>query len=277
MYQDKIVLITGAGGTLGQELVKHLLLRNPKKIKALGHSEKSIYNLMEEVNHNKRIEPILTDIRDIEGMRKASVGVDYIIHCAAVKSIDVAQHNAIYSLKTNIDGVINVARCVLESPTIRKMMFISSDKSVYPITLYGATKLIGEYIMEWSQNQTKDKVFCSTRNGNFYKSNMSAMSLWEKQAKDGKPLTVTHPDMKRYFIEIENVAKFVLDRLEEAKGGEIYIPGPSMLKEKRILDMANEISKNHVYIGLRPHEKFAEKLWMDEEKPEFNGEYYTIR
>jgi FlaA1/EpsC-like NDP-sugar epimerase len=106
---------------------------------------------------------------------------------------------------------------------------------------------------------------------------MSATYLWEKQAKEGKPLTITHPEMKRYFIEVFDVAKFVLDRMEEAKGGEIYIPGPNMLKEKMIVDMANEISTNHVYTGLRPHEKFAEKLWMDEESPEFNGEYYTIR
>lgn len=275
--EGKTVLITGAGGTLGSTLVKHMLHLNPKKIKALGHSEKSIYNLIEEAN-SPIVEPVLTDICDMEGMRKALVGVDYVIHCAAVKSIDLAQANALHSLRTNLDGTINIIRLVLESPTIEKMMFISSDKSVYPITIYGATKLIGEQLMEWAQNQSK-KVFCSVRNGNFYKSNMSAISLWEKQKAKGLPLTITDPKMKRYFIEVNDVADFVIKRILEAKGGEIFIPGPQILKEKDIIDLANSISTSHVIIGLRPHEKFAEKLWMEEETKglETREDYYIVR
>ncbi len=265
-YEGKTILITGAGGFLGQELVKKLLEFNPKSIRALGHSEFPLYNLMQKVGHDPRVRMILRDITDKEGMKLATEGVDILIHTAAVKSIDLAHYNAIHAINTNVQGIINIVECALNSPSLERMVFISSDKACNPVSLYGATKLVGEHVIRMAGSISKDKIFCSTRSGNFYDSFMSVIPLWNEQAKEGKPLTITDPDMKRYFISIGDMADFILRSLSSAKGGEIFIPGPKIMKEHRMIDIANRISRKHKITGARPGERMREPLWTEEEE-----------
>jgi FlaA1/EpsC-like NDP-sugar epimerase len=189
-----------------------------------------------------------------------------LIHTAALKSIDLFAYNAMHGIRTNIDGTINIVKCALESPTFERMCYISSDKAVNPCSPYGSTKLLGEGVMSWAQNISKKKIFCSTRSGNFYGSLMSVVPKWQDQAKEGKPLTITNPDMMRYFIKTEDMADFVLNVLPLSVGGEIFIPGKEIMKEYRMIEIADSISKNHVITGARPGERLREPLWSPEEE-----------
>lgn len=265
-YEGKTILITGAGGFLGQELVKKLLEFNPKSIRALGHSEFPLYNLMQKVGHDPRVRMILRDITDKEGMKLAIEGVDILIHTAAIKSIDLAHYNAIHAINTNVQGTINIVECALNSPSLERMVFISSDKACNPVSLYGATKLVGEHVIRMAGSISKDKIFCTTRSGNFYGSSMSVIPLWNEQAKEGKPLTITDPDMKRHLISIRDMVDFVLRSLSSAKGGEIFIPGHKIMKEHKMIDIANRISRKHKIVGARPGERMREPLWTEEEE-----------
>lgn len=278
VFKDKTILVTGAGGSLGSVLVEKLLNLKPKSIRALGHSELPLYNLVERVNHDPRVRPILRDVMDLDGMRMAMEGVEIVIHTAAVKSVDIAHYNALHAIRTNVDGTINIVKCALDSPCFERMIFISSDKACYPVSLYGATKMLGEGILNWAQSISKSKVFCCTRSGNFYGSLMSVLPLWEQQAKEGKPLTITDRGTKRYFIKINDMADFVLEVLSGARGGEIFIPRKEIMKEYRMVDLANKISKRHKIIGLRPGERLIEPLWTQEERSgvSYNGKFYTL-
>ncbi len=204
---------------------------------------------------------LLGDIRDYARVRLAMEKTDIVVHCAAVKNLDITEYNPIETCKTNVTGTSTLVEAAFEAKP-EKFLFISSDKSVHHSTLYGATKFIGEKISLWANHIQDKTLFSVFRPGNLLKSRGNVFEVWDEELAQGKPLSITHPDMHRYFIKTEDAASLVVQILDRMKGGEIFIP---RMAEKKILDLALAKSKDIIQIGSRPGEKLKERLYTEEE------------
>jgi UDP-N-acetylglucosamine 4,6-dehydratase len=177
-----------------------------------------------------------------------------------MKHVDVAHDNPIEAADINVIGTSTVKEACLQNGITRAIM-MSSDKAVYPESIYGATKLIGERI--WLIQNSPHCLFSVVRSGNMIGSSGSVTPYWKKLAAEGKNIPITHPDMERYFITLEDVADFIIEKLGTMKGGEIFIP---KCRKRRMVDVAQEIIRESgkdikiEYVGLRPGERLTEEL-----------------
>jgi UDP-N-acetylglucosamine 4,6-dehydratase len=245
-----IYLITGGTGSLGQALAKVLVKDNIVRIYSRDEFKQS------QMFSHKNLRFFIGDVRDKERLRLACKGVDIVIHCAALKQVPSCEYNPFEAVKTNIIGTQTVIE-ICGEVGVKKALFISSDKAVDPINLYGATKLVAEKL--WlSANQHYNTKFSLTRWGNVISSRGSVIPLFEKQ-RDTGVLTVTDYEMTRFWITLKEAVSFVLNKLATMKGGEIFIPD---LKSCAIIDLAKVIApKAHIkYIGIREGEKLHESL-----------------
>ena len=213
--------------------------------------------------------------------------VDLIIHTAACKFVNYVEYHPFKSIRTNVDGTINIIKAVINSCSIKKAVNISSDKACNPVSIYGYTKGLGERFFTWA-DRVSPKIFCSVRFPNFYGSEGSVIETWTRQGEAGQPITVTDKRMMRYFIGIREAAELTLDALEISDGGEIFVP--TDVTERSIMEIAEEFSEKYgvliKLIGNRLGERLQEpimtaveydlatqegRFWRIDSKKEFIG------
>lgn len=262
MVDGKTILITGGSGSFGNEAVKYILSHfTPQKIIIYSRGELKQY-LMQEMWPDNGIIPIryfIGDVRDKDRLWRALKDVDYVIHAAALKQVPACEYNPIEAIKTNVIGAQNIIECSIDSG-VKNIIALSSDKAANPINLYGATKLCADKLFVaanvYSGNH-KTK-FSVVRYGNVMSSRGSVIPYFQQLIKEKKPLTITDKRMTRFWITLSQAVEFVMERLNDMSGGEIFVPKiPSM----KILDLAKAIAGNEYPLqitGIRPGEKIHE-------------------
>ena len=276
MFQDKVILITGGTGSLGKELSLKLLDKNPHSIRLFARSEYRHWMLKRDPRfEDDKFRFLIGDIREKDRLWRAMDGVDIVIHAAALKHVDLCQFNPFEAVKTNVLGTMNVIETSLDR-NVKKVMAISSDKAVYPVNIYGATKQTMEHLVTQANVYGETKFSCC-RFGNFMGSAGSVIEKWYNQLEAGEPLTVTELDMVRLWTTAEKAAEFTLDRLKDMLGGEIFIP---KMESQTLGELIATIAPNADIkeIGSRIGEKKEELIYSDEEKATLidNGDYFTL-
>jgi len=259
--KNKTILITGGAGSLGAHLTRKLLKYPVKSIRVLDIDEYSLFKLKRALNNNK-VRFLLGNILDKERLELAVDGVDYIIHTAALKNIEITEYNPIETIDVNTNGVVNLIKMAIRNKP-RRFLNISTDKAVKPSTLYGTTKLLSEKLVSWAGIHLPSTKFGTVRLGNIIESKGNVFEIWEEEKMKNESLSITDPLMKRYFMHIDNAVDFVLEALFIIKRGEILVP---KMKEFKIKEMASKISSRQKIIGKREKEKMNEILLTEEEK-----------
>lgn len=274
--KDKVVLVTGAGGSIGSELCRQISLFTPNKLLLLGHGENSIFNIEMELRRtlpNIMLETIIADIQDRERMKTIfqQFRPQVVFHAAAHKHVPLMERNPSEAVKNNVFGTQNVADCA-DLYQVERFVLISSDKAVNPTSVMGATKRIAEMYIQ-SLNATSQTKFAAVRFGNVLGSRGSVIPFFKQQILDGGPVTVTHPEMVRYFMTIPEAVQLVLQAGSLAQGGEIFVL--DMGNPVRILTLAEDLIRLSGYepyqdieikfTGIREGEKLYEELLTDEE------------
>lgn len=258
----KSVLITGGSGTLGTALVKKLLTTDVQRIVIYSRGEHRQETMAKELT-DERLRFFIGDVRDEHRLEMAMRDVDEVIHAAALKVVPTCEYNPIEAVNTNIIGAQNVIQAALRTG-VKKVITTSTDKAVNPINLYGATKLAAEKLFVAANNLSgRDGArFAVVRYGNVLGSAGSVVPYFKTLARENKSLPITHVDMTRFWITLDDAVKFVLSSLDVMKGREIFVPKlPSM----KILDLAMAIHNVHHVVGIRPGEKIHEVLITDDE------------
>jgi len=282
--KDKTILITGAAGSIGSEIVRQVLGFSPKKIIILDQAETPLHHLSletETIISSSKIRTIVTDIRNKEALNKVFklYKPQVVFHAAAYKHVPLMEENPAQAILTNIEGTKNLADLACEY-NVFKFVMISTDKAVNPSNVMGASKRIAEKYVQSLQlksrieNNVKATKFITTRFGNVLGSNGSVVPLFSKQIANGGPVTITHPDIIRYFMTIPEACQLVLEAGAMGNGGEIYIF--DMGKPVKIIDLARKMIKLAGFtpnkdieiqiVGLRPGEKLYEELLNDTSK-----------
>lgn len=260
------ILVTGGTGSFGRALVKFLLKEKNFRgtIRVYSRDEFKQYQLQQEYPDDLRLRFFIGDIRDKDRLERAMSGVDVVVHAAALKHITIAEYNPFEVVKTNVFGSQNVVEAALDAD-VKKSLLISSDKAVHPINLYGATKMVAEklFIQGNVYAGSKKNFFSVARYGNVLGSRGSVVPLFLKQKPSGD-ITITHPEMTRFWITLPQAAGFVYDCLKVIRGGEVFVPKLPSLK---IMDLAKIISPGAKIrtVGIRPGEKLHEELITQEE------------
>ncbi len=263
---ESSVLITGGTGSLGQALVKHLLERTEvRRIAIFSRDELKQSNLRHEFNNDPRLRWFLGDIRDIQRLRQAFHGVDFVIHAAALKQVDTGEYNPMEFIKTNVLGSQNVIDASIETG-VKRVVALSTDKASSPINLYGATKLTADKLFIAANNYSfkYGTIFSVVRYGNVMGSRGSVIPYFRKFANEAKPLPITDLRMTRFLISIEEAVNFVIGSLTCMTGGELFVPRiPSI----RIVDLAQAIAPESrmIEIGMRPGEKLHEEMISEDD------------
>ena len=281
---NKTVMVTGAGGSIGSELCRQIILNKPNILILFEISEFSLYSihqeLLEVVKRNSlsiKIHPILGNVQDIERLDRvlAHFNIDTIYHAAAYKHVPLVEYNIIEGIRNNIFGTYNVAKCAADH-NVKSFVLISTDKAVRPTNTMGASKRMAELCLQALSEQLKNSQTCFSmvRFGNVLGSSGSVIPLFGKQILKGGPITVTHPNIIRYFMTIPEAAQLVIQAGSMAKGGDVFIL--DMGEPVKIVDLAKNLiqlsglsvkdEKNPkgdieiAYTGLRPGEKLYEEL-----------------
>lgn len=269
MLNEKTILITGGTGSFGNYFTEYVLKNyRPKKIIIYSRDEFKQFNM---TNRFKQYLPIMRffigDVRDKERVLRALNGVDYVIHAAALKQVPACEYNPIEAVKTNIDGAINVVNAVLDTPSVKRVVALSTDKSVNPINLYGGTKLVSDklFIAANSYSGVKDVRFSVVRYGNVAGSRGSVIPFFQKIIEQGeKSLPITDYRMTRFWISLEQGVELVIKALTESNGGETFI---SKIPSFKITDLAQAMLPNCEMpeIGIREGEKLHEIMITKED------------
>lgn len=281
-YNNKVILITGAAGSIGSEIVRKLWNFNFGKLILVDNAESPLYDLQQEIVQNKidNIETIISDVRNLNRMDHifTQYRPDIIFHAAAYKHVPLMEGNPYEAVSVNVSGTINIADLAIKHGT-SKFVLVSTDKAVNPTNVMGATKRMAELYINCLKNKGETK-FIITRFGNVLGSNGSVIPLFKKQIEVGGPLTVTHEKITRFFMTIPEACSLVLEAAAMGSGGEIFVF--DMGEPVKIFDLAiNMISLsglkypediNIKIIGLRPGEKIYEELLADGEntKPTYH-------
>lgn len=281
MLNNKVILITGGTGSFGKKCTEILLKRyKPKKIIIFSRDELKQFDMAQVFPYQKYpcIRYFIGDIRDKERLYRAFHGVDYVIHAAALKQVPAAEYNPFEAVKTNILGAENIINVAIDQG-IKKVIALSTDKAANPINLYGATKLCADklFIAGNSYVGRDDTIFSVVRYGNVMGSRGSVIPFFLKQKETGT-LSITDPQMTRFWITLEQGVEFVLESLERIVGGELFVPKiPSM----NIMDLAEAIApgcKTKI-TGIRAGEKLHEVMIPSDDARqtvEFK-DYYIIK
>lgn len=274
---DKVVLVTGAGGSIGSEICRQISKFSPKQLILLGHGENSIYSIEMELKETYGTTDIefITEIAELQDekqmMRVMNTYHPHVVyHAAAHKHVPLMEKNPDVAVKNNLIGTKNVANAA-SWHGVETFVMVSTDKAVNPTSVMGATKRLAEMLIQNMDKYSKTK-FVAVRFGNVLGSRGSVIPLFKKQIEKGGPVTVTHPDMVRYFMTIPEASRLVIQAGSLAKGGEIFVL--DMGDPVKIVDLAKNLIKlsgNSIdeigieYSGMRPGEKLFEELLKDEE------------
>ncbi|WP_264566703.1 polysaccharide biosynthesis protein [Flavobacterium sp. N3904] len=282
--KDQTILITGAAGSIGSEIVRQVLSFNPKRVIILDQAETPLHHLcldLQKKQSKVKIQNVIADVRNKEAMNKVFklYKPQVVYHAAAYKHVPLMEENPSQAILTNIEGTKNLADLSCEHSVV-KFVMVSTDKAVNPSNVMGASKRIAEkyvqslQIKNLKENNINSTKFITTRFGNVLGSNGSVVPLFTKQIANGGPVTITHPDIIRYFMTIPEACQLVLEAGAMGNGGEIYIF--DMGKPVKIIDLAKKMIKLAGFIperdikieivGLRPGEKLYEELLNDTSK-----------
>lgn len=271
------VLITGGTGSFGTAFTDYLLKHyQPKAIRIFSRDEFKQYQMQQKFS-DKRLRFLLGDVRDKDRLVRAMDGADVVIHAAALKHIPAAEYNPFEPVKTNILGTQNVIEACLDTG-VKQAILISSDKAAHPVNLYGATKLCAErlFIQGNVYGGGRKTRFSAVRYGNVLGSRGSVVPLFKEQEAGGV-LTITHPDMTRFWITLSQASKFVANSMRRMRGGEMFIP---KLPSIKIVELAKAMAPKAKIkiVGVRPGEKLHEELITEEESVRVKEykDYYVI-
>lgn len=272
---NKRILVTGGAGSIGSEIVRQILNFNPEKVYVLDQAESLLYDFENELKSKgaTNFETVIADVRSDERMENVfnTFKPHYVFHAAAYKHVPLMEENPSEAILTNVKGTKTVAD-LAEKHNVKKFVFISTDKAVNPTNVMGASKRVAEIYVQ-TKNKTSATLFITTRFGNVLGSNGSVIPLFRKQMELGMPLTVTHPEVTRYFMTIPEACQLVLEAGVMGKGGEIFVF--DMGEKVKILDLAEKMIRlsgfepykdvQIVFTGLRPGEKLYEELLNEKE------------
>lgn len=275
--EERTVLVTGGGGSIGSELCRQIASFNPKHLIIVDNYENNAYAIQQELirkyEGKLNLSTIIASIREYKRMDEIfnEYKPDVVFHAAAHKHVPLMENSPSEAIKNNIFGTLNVAR-LADIYKVKRMVLISTDKAVNPTNIMGATKRAAEMIIQ-TINKNSETEFVAVRFGNVLGSNGSVIPLFKKQIAEGGPVTITHPDIIRYFMTIPEAVQLVLQAGAMAKGGEIFIL--DMGEPVKIVDLANNLIRlsgfepgvdiKIEYSGLRAGEKLYEELLMSEE------------
>jgi len=281
MLKNKTILITGGTGSLGNAITRYIFNyhKDVKKVIIFSRDEQKQFLMAQEYPSGKypQMRFFIGDIRDRARLKRAFSGVDYVIHCAAMKHVHISEYNPDECIKTNIGGAENIVEVALESD-VSRVVSLSTDKACAPINLYGATKLTSDKLFIAANNIKGNNPvkFSVVRYGNVMGSNGSVIPFFLNKKKEGI-LPITNTEMTRFNITLEAAVDIVFYALEHALGGELYVP---KIASYKIMDLANAICRGckKPVTGIRPGEKIHEQ--MISESDSFNtydiGKYYVI-
>ncbi len=275
----KVCMVTGGGGSIGSELVRQISKYNPMQVIIVDIYENNAYDIQQELTMEYggelNLVTLIASVRDYHRMNQIfeEYKPQIVFHAAAHKHVPLMEVSPMEAVKNNVMGTFNVAT-LSQYHNVEKFVMISTDKAVNPTNVMGASKRCCEMIVQYLSQQHEGKTeFVTTRFGNVLGSNGSVIPLFKRQIEQGKPVTVTHPDIIRYFMTIPEAVSLVMEAAAIANGGEIFVL--DMGKPVRIVALAEnllrmygitpEIGKNIVFTGLRPGEKIKEELLMNEE------------
>lgn len=260
MFNDKSILITGGTGSFGKKFVQTILDRyKPQKIIIYSRDELKQFEMQQTFNQSC-MRYFLGDVRDRSRLIWATRSVDYVIHAAALKQVPAAEYNPMECIKTNIHGAENVIHAALEN-NVEKVIALSTDKAANPLNLYGATKLASDKLFVAGNNIAGDHrtIFSVVRYGNVVSSRGSVVPVFQKFIEKENYIPITHPEMTRFWISLQQGVDFVIKNFDRMIGGEIFVPKiPSI----RITDLATAMVPNlpQKVVGIRPGEKIHEVM-----------------
>jgi len=261
MFDNAIILITGGTGSFGRQCVANILhYWWPKKIIVYSRDELKQYE-MAQVFNQPCMRYFIGDVRDQQRLSRAMDGVDYVIHSAALKQVPAAEYNPDECIKTNIHGAQNVIETAIQNH-VKKVIALSTDKAANPVNLYGSTKLASDKLFIAANNMVgaRETRFSVVRYGNVIGSRGSVIPFFKKLINQGaQELPITHENMTRFLITLDQGIQFVLKSFERMQGGELFVPKiPSM----RVVDIAKTLAPHlpHKYVGIRPGEKMHEVM-----------------
>lgn len=283
MFKNKVLMITGGTGSFGNAVLKHFLYSDIKEIRIFSRDEKKQEDMRIEYKDAK-LNFIIGDVRDFDSINSAMRGVDFLFQAAALKQVPSCEFFPLQAVKTNILGSENVLEAAARN-NVKKVVVLSTDKAVYPINTMGMTKAIMEKLAISKARdprvQTNKGVICATRYGNVMASRGSIIPLFIKQIKEGKPLTITEPNMTRFMMSLKESVSLVLFAFENAEPGDLFVqksPAATILTLatalKELFNANNEIQ----IIGSRHGEKMYETLCGKEEmsKADDLGDFYRV-
>ncbi|MPY24954.1 UDP-N-acetylglucosamine 4,6-dehydratase (inverting) [Shewanella psychropiezotolerans] len=259
MFDNKSILITGGTGSFGQKYTKTILERyKPKRLIILSRDELKQYE-MQQIYNAPCMRYFLGDVRDGDRLMQAFNDVDYVIHAAAIKQVPAAEYNPMECIKTNIHGAENVIKAAIANK-VKRVIALSTDKAANPINLYGATKLVSDKLFVAGNNIVGEEEtrFSAVRYGNVVGSRGSVVPFFKSLIANGATsLPITHPDMTRFWITLQDGVDFVLKNFSRMQGGEIFVP---KIPSVRITDLAQAYGPGlkHDIVGIRPGEKMHE-------------------
>lgn len=260
IMRNKVILICGGTGTLGKQLTKDILKLNPKSIRIFSRNEARQAEMQRQFNSDK-LRFIIGDVSDDRSVMKVMRGVDICIHAAAMKRIDTCERNPIEAINVNVKGTINVVEASLHHD-IECLLYVSTDKAKSPETTYGMSKAMAENLIRnaYHEKGNRRTKFKTVRYGNIWKSNGSVALIWEEQYKKNKTINVTHKDMTRFFMDIEDASKLVLDTIAH---GEENTEHSLPMKAVNIYELAKYLYPDAKIkiTGLREKEKIHEDLY----------------
>lgn len=278
LINGKVCLVTGGGGSIGSELVRQIAKNDPKQIIIVDIYENNAYDIQQELvleyGTKLNLVTLISSVRDYDKMELIfkTYRPELVFHAAAHKHVPLMETVPEEAVKNNIFGTFNVAT-LAEKYKAKKFVMISTDKAVNPTNVMGATKRACEMIIQYKAQHSTDTEFVTTRFGNVLGSNGSVIPLFRRQIENGAPVTVTHPDIIRYFMTIPEAVSLVLEAGAMAKGGEIFVldmgaPVKITTLAENLIRMYGKVPYKDVpiiFTGLRPGEKLFEELLMDEE------------
>jgi FlaA1/EpsC-like NDP-sugar epimerase len=272
VLEDRVVMVTGAGGSIGRELCRQIAQVYPKRLIILGHGENSIFSVfldLKESFPSLELVPLIADVRDqprLEAIFKRWQP-EVVFHTAAHKHVPLMETNIEEAITNNVIGTDNLVRIALAND-VQRLVMISTDKAIRPVSVMGATKRLAEMLVLDAAHRHQ-RAFTVVRFGNVLGSRGSVVPRFKRQIASGGPITVTHPDMKRYFMTIPEAVHLVLQASAMSQGGENYIL--DMGQPVRIVDLAEDLIRlsglepgkdiEIVFTGIRPGEKLTEDLW----------------
>ena len=276
LIKDKVVLVTGGGGSIGSELCRQIVKFHPKTLVIVDIYENNLYDIELELKDKYRdieIDAVIASVRDKKRLKE--VFTEYkpylVFHAAAHKHVPLMENNPLEAIKNNVFGTYNVVNACDEFE-VKKFILISTDKAVNPTNIMGATKRMCEMIVQ-AKNKVSKTEYAAVRFGNVLGSNGSVVPLFKKQIASGGPVTVTHKEITRFFMTIPEAVALVLQAMTYAKGGEIFVL--DMGEPVKIYDLAESLIRLSGLVpnqdikievtGLRPGEKLYEEILMDEE------------